>query len=215
VAIDRFSLIASGISFQIRLQWKHQSMRSVLLWECLACWAVAVVTAATCLHEPVIAQANAKPAEKQLAKFEPADGQTYHGICLPGSWDEKEFAANLAAYRKMVPQPPLVLHSWFAHCQEKGKWRTWHWMADTPDGLHGGGPMDGYAEISRKNGMVPLIAWAWMEYPDEGKSPKLQDMVAGKYDWYLDEWIAGIKEFKDPIFIRLSHEMDGDWYPYS
>jgi beta-mannanase len=31
----------------------------------------------------------------------------------------------------------------------------------------------------------------------------------------LDDWIKGLKEFHDPVFIRLSHEMDGDWYPYS
>jgi hypothetical protein len=54
-----------------------------------------------------------------------------------------------------------------------------------------------------------------MNYGDEEHSPRLQDLVAGKYDWYLDDWIAGVKEFGDPMFIRLSHEMDGNWYPYS
>jgi hypothetical protein len=30
-----------------------------------------------------------------------------------------------------------------------------------------------------------------------------------------DDWIKGLKEYHDAVFIRLSHEMDGDWYPYS
>lgn len=150
------------------------------------------------------------------AKYEPPDGTTYHGVCLPGYWRAEEFAANLAQYRAAVgDHPPLVLHSWFAHCQELGKWRTWHWMNQTPDGGRCAGPAQSYAETSRKHGLVPVIAWTWMEYPDQGHSPRLQDLIAGQYDWYLDDWIKGLKEFHDPVFIRLSHEMDGDWYPYS
>jgi hypothetical protein len=149
------------------------------------------------------------------AKYEPADGKTYHGVCLDGYWNPDEFAGKLAHYRSGVSDRPLVLHSWFAHCKEQGKWRTWHWMNQTPDGGHCCGPASGFAELDRKHGMVPVIAWTWMNYGDEEHSPRLQDLVAGKYDWYLDDWIAGMREFKDPVFIRLSHEMDGDWYPYS
>ena len=75
---------------------------------------------------------------------------------------------NLAQYRSVVGDgPPLVLHSWFAHCQEQGKWRTWHWMNQTPDGGRCAGPAESDAELSRKHGLVPVIAWTWMEYPDE------------------------------------------------
>ncbi len=170
----------------------------------LSAWAVA---ASVCLGA-------APPAARAPAKYEPPDGTTYHGACLPGSWNAEEFAGNLANYRKAVgDRPPLVLHSWFAHCQEQGKWRTWHWMNETPDGGRCAGTAQSYAELSRKHGLVPLIAWTWMEFPDRGRSPRLQDLVAGKYDWYLDDWIQGMKEFRDPVFIRLSHEMDGDWYP--
>ena len=149
------------------------------------------------------------------AKYEPPDGKTYPGVCLSGYWTETEFAGNLQRYRAQVTDRPLVLHSWFAHCQEHGKWRTWHWMNATPDGGHCCGAAENFAAVGRKNGLVPVIAWTWMNYGDEEHSPRLQDLVAGKYDWYLDDWIQGMKEFKDPVFIRLSHEMDGDWYPYS
>lgn len=158
----------------------------------------------------------APPGSRVPAKYEPSDGTMYHGVCLPGYWNADEFAVNLAQYRSAVTDhPPLVLHSWFAHCQERGKWRTWHWMNQTPDGGRCAGPAQSYAELSRKHGLVPLIAWTWMEYPDQGQSPRLQDLVAGKYDWYLDDWIQGLTDYRDPVFIRLSHEMDGDWYPYS
>jgi hypothetical protein len=157
----------------------------------------------------------AGPTTRPLAKYEPPDGSTYHGLCVSGYWTDAELRQQLDHYRTVVTDRPLVLQSWFAHCQEHGKWRTWHWMNSTPDGGSCCGAAADFAERSRRNGLVPVVAWTWMNYGDEEHSPRLQDFVAGKYDWYLDDWIAGLKEFKDPIFIRLSHEMDGDWYPYS
>ena len=88
-------------------------------------------------------------------------------------------------------------------------------MEKTPDGRSVCGTAKSYAQTSRLLGMTPLIAWSWMDWHDKKTSPSLQDVVTGKYDWYFDDWIKGVKEFGDPIFIRLSHEMDGDWYPYS
>ncbi|HEX8912624.1 MAG TPA: glycosyl hydrolase [Humisphaera sp.] len=161
------------------------------------------------------ATAPAAAAARTLAKYEPPDGSVYHGVCLTGFWSRDEFARSLAKWRAEVTDRPLVLQSWFAHCKENGKWRTWHWMDRTPDGGTCVGEARDYAETSRRNGLVPVIAWAWMDFGNERNSPRLQDLVAGKYDWYLDDWIKGVRDFRDPVFIRLSHEMDGDWYPYS
>ena len=153
--------------------------------------------------------------KQTLAKFEPPDGNCYHGVCLTGFWSLEETQQNLKTWRDTVTQTPLSLHSWFAHCRENGKWRTWHWMDKTPDGRGGCGTGESYAQTSRKLGMTPLIAWSWMDWHDKKKSPSLKEVVTGKFDWYFDDWIKGVKAFGDPIFIRLSHEMDGDWYPYS
>ena len=42
----------------------------------------------------------APPGSHAPAKYEPPDGTTYHGVCLPGYWNADEFAANLAQYRQ-------------------------------------------------------------------------------------------------------------------
>jgi hypothetical protein len=105
----------------------------------------------------------AAPATQSSAKFEPPDGVTYHGLCLPGYWAEAEFNQNLEKYRKNVTERPPVLHSWFAHCQEHGKWRTWHWISPTPDGRQCAGEARSFAELDRKHGFVPVIAWTWMK----------------------------------------------------
>ena len=140
--------------------------------------AVILVFAAGLLPTNAMAATPATGSPARTAKYEPPDGTTYYGVCLPGYWNADEFAANLARYRQTVgDQPPLVLHSWFAHCQENGKWRTWHWMNQTPDGGRCAGPAQSYAEASRKHGLVPVIAWTWMEFPDRGRSPRLQDLV--------------------------------------
>ncbi|HZZ42439.1 MAG TPA: glycosyl hydrolase [Tepidisphaeraceae bacterium] len=149
-----------------------------------------------------------------LAKFEPPDGVVYHGACISGEWGEADFKKALANYQTKVTDKPMALCSMFAHCMEMGHWNTWRWTKPTPDGNWGNGVGESIERI-QAHGMVPVVAWTWMDWHQMAKSPRLQDLVAGKYDWYLDDWITGIKEYKDPIFIRLSHEMDGDWYPYS
>ena len=84
--------------------------------------AAVVLSAASLLSAPVSAAAPGAGLPTKLAKYEPPDGTTYHGVCLPGYWKAEEFAANLTQYRAAVgDRPPLVLHSWFAHCQELGK----------------------------------------------------------------------------------------------
>lgn len=191
----------------------HDRLRTPLPPLAVACVAICIVVVVVLSS---IAPAADGPATRPRAKFEPPDGSVYHGVCLNGYWDGAEFDRNLARFRADVTDQRLVLHSWFAHAKERGKWRTWHYMNETPDGSGPtAGSAESYANLSRRHGMVPLIAWTMMDWHDEPQSPRLQDLVAGKHDWYVDDWIRGVKEFKDPIFIRLSHEMDGDWYPYS
>lgn len=156
----------------------------------------------------------AAPSPATSHKFEPPDGVTYHGVCLSGYWGDADFEQGLKAYQTAVPEKPVALYSMFAHCMESGHWNTWRWTKPTPDGNWGNAAGDQIKRV-RDRGFVPIVAWTWMDWHQMKNSPRLQDVPTGKYDWYLDDWIKGLKEFRTPIFIRLSHEMDGDWYPYS
>ena len=44
---------------------------------------------------------------------------------------------------------------------------------------------------------------------------KLQDIVAGRYDKYIDSWANGAKTFGNEVWIRWGHEFNGNWYPWS
>lgn len=148
------------------------------------------------------------------AKYEPEDGSIYLGYCASGYWSESELNQTLETIETEVSDKPFLLYSMFVHAKESGRWNGWNYRKDGPNGreVHGSGD---YVKSIVAKGFTPVLSWTWMDWSDHSQSPTLQGLVRGEYDWYLDEWIEGIKSLEVPIFIRLSHEMDGYWYPYS
>lgn len=148
------------------------------------------------------------------AKFEPPDGSIYYGYCLSGYWSEAEMDQRIQHVHDNVSDKPFVLYSMFVHAMENGRWNGWSYRPEGPNGkyVHGSGD---YVKRVVERGYIPVLAWTWMDWADHSQSPTIQGLLRGEYDWYIDEWIAGIKSLDSPIFIRLSHEMDGYWYPYS
>lgn len=76
------------------------------------------------------------------------------------------------------------------------------------------------AEILAKRGVKPFIAAAVGD--QEPRSPllnlKLQDIIAGKYDKYIDEFVEGARQFGEQyggFFIWTMQEMNGFWMPWS
>lgn len=73
-------------------------------------------------------------------------------------------------------------------------------------------------------GMLPIVTWEPWDYRSEGPteatrglSPawRLARIADGQYDDYVDSWAKGIAELGYPVVIRLAHEMNGYWYPWS
>ena len=141
----------------------------------------------------VVGTLSAAPPDRLApAKYEPLDGTTYHGVCLPGYWNADEFARQIARYQSAVGDGlPLRAALVVCICQEQGKWRTWHWMNQTPDGGRSAVPRSPTPNFSRKHGLVPVIAWTWME-TDQGRSPRLQDLVAGEL--LTRTWTTGSRD---------------------
>ncbi|WP_051280511.1 glycoside hydrolase family 26 protein [Anaerovorax odorimutans] len=50
---------------------------------------------------------------------------------------------------------------------------------------------------------------------DANKGNMIYDVLNGKYDTYLNNYIKAIKEYGDPILFRIGNEMNGDWCVYS
>ncbi|MFC1510784.1 glycoside hydrolase family 26 protein [Candidatus Margulisiibacteriota bacterium] len=64
------------------------------------------------------------------------------------------------------------------------------------------------ADAVYANGSMPLITWEpWVK---DG----LAEIVSGKHDGYIREFIQAAKDCGRPILLRFAHEMNGNWYPW-
>jgi len=79
-------------------------------------------------------------------------------------------------------------------------------------------PFKNLALIDR-HGATPMIYWSpWDKPYEESKGPDrfaLTEILAGKWDAYIDAWGDGAKEFGKPFFVSFCNEMNGDWFPWS
>jgi beta-mannanase len=72
-------------------------------------------------------------------------------------------------------------------------------------------------DIARQHGSIPLITWEpWDSAAGKVQSTyTLKSIINGNHDAYITKWALAAKSWKYPFFLRLAHEMDGDWYPWS
>lgn len=79
------------------------------------------------------------------------------------------------------------------------------------------------AGIVIKHGAVPLIYWSPWDYPYneeliEMNGPdkfRLENILSGKWDDYIDHWADGVKAQNSPVFVSIGNEMNGNWFPWS
>jgi cellulose synthase (UDP-forming) len=71
------------------------------------------------------------------------------------------------------------------------------------------------------HGAIPMITWEpWSkpegEYADSNQAEsRLELIVNGTYDDYIDGWAEDAAAYGRPVIIRLMQEMNGWWYPWS
>lgn len=65
----------------------------------------------------------------------------------------------------------------------------------------------------RSHGSIPLFTWQ----PQNGTAGTLalSSIINGDYDTYITTWATAAKSWGHPLFLRLAHEMNGNWYPWS
>lgn len=63
-------------------------------------------------------------------------------------------------------------------------------------------------------GMTPVIAWHPCKtdgHPVDQPKYSLSKIFGGNFDEYIDSWIAGLKAYGKPVYLKFAHEMNGDW----
>lgn len=72
--------------------------------------------------------------------------------------------------------------------------------------------------ISR-HGAIPLIFWSpWdRPYVQEADPDRfsLEEILAGKWDAYIDQWAIAAKDANIPILVSWGLEMNGNWFPWA
>ncbi|MBA3899351.1 MAG: T9SS type A sorting domain-containing protein [Bacteroidetes bacterium] len=60
--------------------------------------------------------------------------------------------------------------------------------------------------------LEPLFSHLPLLHPSQ---PRLQNIINGDFDNYLFDFGKKLGEFNDTIILRIMHEFDGNWYPWS
>ena len=81
--------------------------------------------------------------------------------------------------------------------------------------------MDWNSEINTKeiqnivdDGYTPHITWEAWKW-DKSETINFKTILAGNHDNYIRKFATELKKVNGTIFIRLFHEFDGNWYPWS
>jgi beta-mannanase len=73
--------------------------------------------------------------------------------------------------------------------------------------------------IVRSYGAVPLIYWSPWDAPfDQNRGPdrfSLTEILAGKWDAYIDRWADEAAKVPAQFFVSFACEMNGTWFPWS
>jgi len=70
-----------------------------------------------------------------------------------------------------------------------------------------------------RHGSLPLVFWSpWDKPYEEDRGPDkfgLTEILAGKWDVYIDKWADAARDFGHPIIVVFGVEMNGTWFPWS
>ena len=143
-----------------------------------------------------VAMAADPPAN--LAKLAPPAVGAYFGAYLEfGELEEQVTLERIDAFTDLVGKQPAIIA--FANPWGRGRF-----------------PAE-QVRVIHRSGAVPLILW----YPQGLTATQipnpydLKEIIAGRWDAYVDAWAAAAKATGKPILVSWALEMNGDWYPWS
>jgi len=140
------------------------------------------------------ASALAVPASAQAAK--PGSRLTF------GAWtDGAPYGGNIEPVEKLQGQ-----------LQRHIKIVNWYqdWGADA-DHFHWN--VTKAVRALKSSRRVPMLTWLPYK-PGPWEAYSNQAITSGAYDDYIREWAAGVARLRTPVYVRMAHEMNGNWYSW-
>lgn len=117
------------------------------------------------------------------------------GIWVPGTpWD----LTNLNLHESKTQKKNAIVNFF------------WSW-----DDASGPPDTQVFANIAA-GGSVPMVTWMPQDYRNGTNQPqfRLSQILNGRYDTFITQWAQALASHNGPIFMRLAHEMNGNWYPW-
>src|SRR5690349_6926075 len=97
------------------------------------------------------------------------------------------------------------LSAWDAWTSKVGKQALYiMWYADWSSTFQGYAMADTHGR-----GSIPIVTW---EMKNRRSDISYADVLAGKWNKYIDTWANAAKTDGHQFFLRFGHEMNGDWY---
>jgi len=138
-------------------------------------------------------------AGEPLPKTKPQDGVLFGAYMDFGETEDGVSLEDIEAFEKLSQKKAAIIAS------------SSYWGEQSF-------PEKNLALIDR-HGATPLIYWSpWDKPYEESKGPDrfaLTEILAGKWDHYIDAWGDGASAFGKPFFVSFCNEMNGDWFPWS
>ena len=120
------------------------------------------------------------------AKFEPPDGQVYHGAFPVGQMASGGYYLDIAGFNATAGKS-IGIALWYGDFRGQ-----FHDLADVA------------IQNLRSKGCVLEVGWMPIDVP-------LVDIASGAWDAHLHTWFAEARAFGDPVFLRFACEMNGNW----
>jgi hypothetical protein len=163
-------------------------------------------------YEGSVASGGAKPPPKLIVEYETPDTARSAGNLSAGvvpartTWGIYNQPGGPSTYKTLVGKKPAVYQQFSRWIDPDPVWQTFN-------------PYGFFDEI-RAEGGVPM--WSWE--PTDGTAPdrhnvaaySLQNIAAGNFDAYIDDWAADCAAWGDPIILKFAWEMNHggfNWCP--
>jgi cellulose synthase (UDP-forming) len=136
---------------------------------------------------------------------------------LPTALRPPREGVYLGAYSRDLARPGVSLTRWQgAHgprLRIVHAFKTW-WGPNAA-------PPTAWMRAVTRQGATPMITWepwrkssssTWLASP---RGAVLRDIASGRYDRRVRRFARAVAAHRRPVLIRLAHEMNGSWYPWS
>lgn len=121
------------------------------------------------------------------------------GVFVPGSPADPK---PLEAFAERIGRMPAFVH--------------WYEAWGSADAVTGRTVDLALLDAVTERGAAPMITWEPWDPKGGANQAAYRPAViaAGAFDAYIDAWAARLASWKRPVFLRVFHELNAEWYPW-